>query len=202
MNRQVIFQIRFLSLHPRRGKSFLHQVSVSRGCWSRVQMSGVLRAPRTPCGRARPAPASDGVAVLARVDDGVRRHITASAFFTVGNNKNASFLSDATPFARLRAAVFRKDRFPPPTVCAVIYGRFCGTFFAAPARFFTSAQVFAPSRPAKGCAPFDPRQGAPCTCPASPFMAKPGLCFTYRACNRKTAALLLFYAFLVFPLFT
>ena len=59
------------------------------------------------------------------------------------------------------------------------YGRFCGTFSAAPARFFTSAQVFAPSRPAKGSAPFDPRQGAPCTCPAPPFMAKPGLCFTY-----------------------
>ena len=91
-----------------------------------------------------------------------------------------SFLSDATPFARLRAAVFRKDRFRHRTVGAIIFGRFCGTFSAAPARFFTSAQVFAPSRPAKGSAPFDPRQGSPCTCPAMP-----GLCFTRPACSRK-----------------
>ena len=35
------------------------------------------------------------------------------------------------------------------------------------------------SRPAKGCSPFDPRQGrSPCTCPAPPFAAKPGLCFS------------------------
>jgi hypothetical protein len=141
-------------------------------------MSGVLRAPRTPCGRVDdPAPASDGVAVLAWVDDGVRRYMTMVASFVLSNNIYAlSLLSDATPFARLRAAVFRKDRISLQTVCAIIYGRFCGTFFAAPARFFTSAQVFAPSRPAKGCSPFDPRQGAPCTCPASPFMAKPGFC--------------------------
>ena len=62
--------------------------------------------------------------------------------------------------------------------CATLQiGRFCGTFSAAPARFFTSAQVFAPSRPARASAALDPRQGRrPCTCPASPFMAKPGFC--------------------------
>ena len=103
--------------------------------------------------------------------------MTMVASFVLSNNIYAlSLLSDATPFARLRAAVFRKDRISLQTVCAIIYGRFCGTFFAAPARFLTSAQVFAPSRPAKGCSPFDPRQGSPCTCPAAPFMAKPGFC--------------------------
>ena len=67
-------------------------------------------------------------------------------------------------------------------------GGFAEPFFAAPARFFTSAQVFAPSRPAKGSAPFDPRQGrGPCTCPASPFTAKPGLCFTCRLAAGKQA---------------
>ena len=44
------------------------------------------------CGRvADPAPASDGVAVLARVDDGVRRYIATVASFVVGNNINAFF---------------------------------------------------------------------------------------------------------------
>ena len=110
------------------------------------------------------------------VCDAILRSSLLSSSATI---KMLSFLSDATPFARLRAAVFRKHRFPRQTVYALIYGRFCGTFFAAPARFFTSAQVFAPSRPAKGSAPFDPRQGrGPCTCPASPFLAKPGFCFS------------------------
>jgi hypothetical protein len=85
--------------------------------------------------------------------------MTPVASFIVGNNKNALFLSDATPFARLRAAVFRKHRFRHRTAYSLIFGRFCGTFFAAPARFFTSAQVFAPSRPARASAALDPRQG-------------------------------------------
>ena len=42
--------------------------------------------PGAPCGRARPAPASDGVAVLARVDDGVQRYIMFVASFVLGNN--------------------------------------------------------------------------------------------------------------------
>ena len=44
-------------------------------------MSGVLRAPRTPCGRARPAPASVGFAALAWVDDGVVTLYDDSCFF-------------------------------------------------------------------------------------------------------------------------
>ena len=65
--------------------------------------------PGAPCGRvADPAPASDGVAVLARVDDGVRRYMATVASFVGVNNKYALFLSDATPFARLRAAEFHK----------------------------------------------------------------------------------------------
>ena len=63
--------------------------------------------------------------------------------------------------------------------CATLQsGRFCGTFFAAPAQPFMAAQVFVRSRPAKGCAPFDPRQGSPCTCPSPPFVAAQGLCFS------------------------
>ena len=37
--------------------------------------------------------------------------------------------------------------------CPATNGRFCGTFSAAPARTFMSAQVFAPARPARGSAP-------------------------------------------------
>ena len=98
--------------------------------------------------------------------------------------------------ARIVVVVYnllRKNRFPPQTACAHICGRFCGTFFAAPARFFTSAQVVAPSRPAKGSSPFDPRQGAPCTCPASPLMAKQGLCFKRSLAEEKSRKSFLFF---------
>ena len=48
--------------------------------------------PGAPCGRvADPAPASDGVAVLARVDDGVCRYMTTVASFVLGNNIYALF---------------------------------------------------------------------------------------------------------------
>ena len=53
--------------------------------------SGVLRAPRTPCGRARPAPASDGVAVLARAMNGVSHYIEAVTIFTAGTTSNVLF---------------------------------------------------------------------------------------------------------------
>ena len=141
-------------------------------------MSGGLRAPRSPLrqGRRRAhllrtaSPSSPG---SMKVCDAILR---SSLLLPSATIETLPFLSDATPFARLRAAVFRKHRFPQQTVYTITHGRFCGTFSAAPARFFTSAQVFAPSRPAKGSAPFDPRQGSPCTCPAPPFMAKPGFC--------------------------
>ena len=46
--------------------------------------------PGAPCGRgAAPAPASDGDAVLAWVDDGVWRYMTTVASFVLGNTKNA-----------------------------------------------------------------------------------------------------------------
>ena len=151
--------------------------------------------PGAPCGRARPAPASDGVAVLARVDGGVRRYMTTVASFVLGNNICAFFFCPmrlrSLDSGRLFSA---KIASPHRTVHSLTCGRFCGTFSAAPARFLTSAQVFAPSRPARGCAPLDPRQGSPCTCPASPFMAKPGLCFTYPAYSRKTNCFILFPA--------
>ena len=139
---------------------------------------GGLRAPRSPLrqGRRRAhllrtaLPSSPGSMTVGGAILRQSLLLSSATIFTL------SFLSDATPFARLRAAVFRKHRFSRQTVYTITDGRFCGTFSAAPARFFTSAQVFAPSRPAKGCSPFDPRQGAPCTCPASPFMAKPGFC--------------------------
>ena len=43
--------------------------------------------------------------------------MAAVTYFAVGSTKNAFFLSDATPVARLRTAVFRKDRFKQPSVC-------------------------------------------------------------------------------------
>ena len=63
--------------------------------------------------------------------------MAAVTYFAVGNTKNAFFLSDATPVARLRAAVFRKDRFPRPTSCnsatrAILRNLFrrpCTTFY-------------------------------------------------------------------------
>ena len=105
--------------------------------------SGAAPRPPDPCGRVTdPAPASVCFADLARGDDGVQHYMTTVTSLVVGNTKSVLFLSDATPVARLRAAVFRKYRFPQPIVCSIIYGRFCGTFSAAPARTFMSAQVF------------------------------------------------------------
>jgi len=64
--------------------------------------------------------------------------MTAVTFFAASNAISALFfLSDATPFARLRAAVFRKDRFPHQTVCNF---RKAGDFaepFSPPLRGFT-----------------------------------------------------------------
>ena len=98
---------------------------------SRVPTSGAAPRPPDPCGRARPAPASDGVAVLARVDDGEQRYITIVASFAVGNHIYALFcpmrlrsldsgrLFSAKiafrrqPFAQLFAGDFAEP-FPPP----------------------------------------------------------------------------------------
>ena len=163
--------------------AFIHAV-VGRAHWR----PGCSAHPGTPCGRvANPAPASVGVADLAWAVNGVSHYMSAVTFFTVCNTEDALFFYPmrlpSLDCGRLFSAkIAFRDK-----LCATLQGgRFCGTFSAAPARFFTSAQVFAPSRPAKGSAPFDPRQGrSPCTCPAPPFLAKPGLCFTYPACNRK-----------------
>ena len=48
-------------------------------------------APPVPCGRARPAPASDGVAVLARAMNGVPHYMAPVTSFVAGNTKYASF---------------------------------------------------------------------------------------------------------------
>ena len=107
--------------------------------------------------------------------------MTTVTFPAVGNAENALFFYPmrlrSLDSGRLFSA---KIAFCHRACTTPRYGRFCGTFSAAPARPFLAAQVIAPSRPAKGCAPFDPRQGSPCTCPAPPFTARPGLCFTRR----------------------
>ena len=56
-----------------------------------LSTSGGLRAPRPPCGRARPAPASDGCAALARSADGVWRYMTTATPFALGYTKSVAF---------------------------------------------------------------------------------------------------------------
>ena len=103
-----------------------------------------------------------------------------------------------SPLSRLRVSVLRvlyllfttsaaKIAFRTVQWATLQSGRFCGTFSAAPARFFTSAQVFARSRPARVYATLDPRQGAPCTCPEPPFTVAPGLCFSRNCADENTA---------------
>ena len=47
--------------------------------------------PGTPCGRARPAPASVGVAALAWSAEGVEHHMASIAYFAIRNTKSVSF---------------------------------------------------------------------------------------------------------------
>ena len=95
-------------------------------------MSGVFRTPRSPCGGAHPAPASDGCAVLAWVDDGVLHYLSTVTSSVVGNTSRAFFFypmrlpsldsgrlfsakiafRDA-PFIQLYAGDFAEP-FPPP----------------------------------------------------------------------------------------
>ena len=78
----------------------------------RVRVLYVRGAPRPPeppaAGLPHPAPASDGGAVLAWVDHGVLHYMTPDASLVIGDTKSVTFLSDATPLARLRAAKFPK----------------------------------------------------------------------------------------------
>ena len=113
--------------------------------------------------------------------------MTTVTFFVVGNTKDARFFVrcdsvrstpggcfpqrslSATSRVRLSRAGDFAEPFPPPL-----------------RELFCPRRSSAPSRPARGCAPLDPRQGAPCTCPASPFMAKPGLSFTHQLAVEKS----------------
>ena len=146
--------------------------------------SGVFRTPRSPLRQGRGPCTRFGR--LRRPRMGVRTvcaaTIHASAFSAERDTSSRALFYPmrlrSLDSGRLFSAkiAFRNRPCATPR-----YGRFCGTFSAAPARLFIAAQVFAPSRPAKGCAPFDPRQGAPCTCPDPPFSADRGLCFSRQA---------------------
>ena len=73
---------------------FLRSFAFYNSCTIRLSAfvaSGGLRAPRSPCGRARPAPASDGCAALARSADGVWRYMTTATPFVVGATKSVIF---------------------------------------------------------------------------------------------------------------
>jgi len=155
-------------------------IFVSRLCKLRaLTLLGLLapnpRQGRTPCtcfGRLRRPRMG--------VRTGVCRDYSCARFF--GRSVilfNALFLSDATPFARLRAAVFRKDRFPRQTVCNF---RKAGDFaepFPPPLRELLCPRRFSLRRAPQGVAhPLIRGRAKPCTCPAPPFTAKPGLCFT------------------------
>ena len=74
--------------------------------------------------------------------------MAAVTYSTVGITKSASFWSDATPVARLRAAVFRKDRFPRPTVFFRLYTGDFAEPFPPPLR-----ELFCPRRSSLGRAP-------------------------------------------------
>ena len=156
-------------------------VSFSRCCRSHAPMSGGLRAPRSPLRQGcqtlhllrTATPSSLGST------DGVEHYMTTVASFVAGNTIYVAFFYPirlpSLDSGRLFSA---KTAFRDKPCATLQSGRFCGTFFAAPAQPFMAAQVFARSRPARGCAPLDPRQGAPCTCPSPPFTAAQGLCFT------------------------
>ena len=71
--------------------------------------------------------------------------------FVVGNTKSVSFFYPmrlpSLDYGRLFSAKIAFRAIPGATLQ---YGRFCGTFFAAPAQPFMAAQVFALVAPRKG----------------------------------------------------
>ena len=151
-------------------------------------MSGGLRAPRTPCGRvADPAPASVCFADLARGDNGVQHYMTTVTFFTVCDTTSAFFFVRYDSRRSTPGGCFPQTSLPATDrVRFNDMGDFAEPFPPPLRELFRPRRSSAPSRPARGCAPLDPRQGAPCTCPASPFMAKPGLSFTHRLAVEKS----------------
>ena len=135
--------------------------------------------PGAPCGRARPAPASVCFADLAWAINGVQHYMTTVTFPVVDISNNALF------FVRCDSRRSTPGGcFPQRSLSATNRAQLCktGDFaepFPPPLRTLLWARRSSLwSRPARGCAPLDPRQGSPCTCPASPFMVKPGLCFS------------------------
>jgi hypothetical protein len=83
--------------------------------------------------------------------NGVQHYMAPVTFFVAGSSKNAFFFCPmrlpSLDSGRLFSA---KIAFRDRPCVTLQSGRFCGTFSAAPARFFTSAQVFAFVAPRKG----------------------------------------------------
>ena len=111
---------------------------------------------------ARPAaPCSPDLTILRKSSVG------CTIFEGLAGCKRGNFLSEATSSASTPGGCFPQNRFRHRPCVRVLFGRFCGTFYAATARPFLGAQVLrfvaprpAASRPgtlARGFAPLDPR---------------------------------------------
>ena len=128
---------------------------------SALVASGAAPRPPDPLRQGLdPAPASVGFAALAWQYE---RCVPRLSMRPASSAEHRTFLRSFVRCDSLRSTPGgcfpQRSLSAPHRVQLSQLGRFCGTFSAAPARFFTSAPVFTRSRPAKGCSPFDPRQG-------------------------------------------
>ena len=144
-----------------------------------------LRAPNPRQGRrpctcfGRHSPSSHGVISVCA------RSMAASPILRLFRVFTLPFLSDATSSARLRAAVFRKHRFPRPPSATKPGGRFCGTFYRRPCATFYGGAGLVYVAPRKGSSPLTSARSRPCTCPEPLFIVAQGLCSTYRLAVKK-----------------
>ena len=160
---------------------------------SALVTSGVLRAPRTPCGRGSGPCTCFGRRRRPRPGDKTVCHTIWRLLLIQPPTtlKTPLFCPMRLPSLDSGRLFSAKIAFRNQPLVRLYAGDFAEPFSAAPARFFTSAQVFTRSRPVRGYALLNPRQGrGPCTCPASPFTAKPGLCFSRRLATEKQTLLL------------
>ena len=169
----------------------LRGIFVSHQCESRVLASGVLRAPRSPlrqglgpCTRfgRRRRPRMVGVRCGTLYD--------AVASFVVGNTKGALFVRCDSVRSTTGGCFPQKSL--PATNCVQLHdmGDFAEPFPPPLRELFCPRRSSAPSRPARGYSPLDPRQGAPCTCPDPPFTANRSLSFSHRSAveNKRLSA--------------
>ena len=136
-------------------------------------------APPGPPRQGSPCTCFGRLAVLARGDDGVPHYMTAVAFFAVGDTESAAFFirfdsRRSTPggcFPQRSLSATNRSLDYMRAILRNLFRRPCATFYGRAGLRFGRA-------PQGSARPLTRGRAMPCTCPASPFMAKQGLCFS------------------------